>query len=195
MRSSGPGSGLASALRPSGERHGSVPRTLLKNGRPWARATAVRTLPGPTWDFLLWLVGAALVLARSVAGLAQLARIGRRCRLVTAAPVTALAAQLARELGVQRPVTLLHGMLDGPPAIPMTWGFLRPIVLLPTGFAGWPEERQRAVLLHELAHVKRGDWRASPAPSTGFTRWSGGPPDACGSRASRLATTTSWPPA
>src|SRR5205823_7470003 len=28
------------------------------------------------------------------------------------------------------------------------------------GFAGWPEHRQRAVLLHELAHVQRADWLA-----------------------------------
>jgi uncharacterized protein YjbI with pentapeptide repeats len=100
------------------------------------------------------------VLARAMAGLGQLWRIARRCRQMTAAPVLSLAAELARELGVTRPVLLLHGLLDGPPAMPMTWGFRRPIVLLPTGFAGWPEHRQRAVLLHELAHVKRGDWLA-----------------------------------
>jgi uncharacterized protein YjbI with pentapeptide repeats/beta-lactamase regulating signal transducer with metallopeptidase domain len=110
------------------------------------------------WVFLLWLAVGAALLARATAGLAQLCRVGRRCRPVTAAPVLSLAADLARELEVRRPVRLLHGLLDGPPAMPMTWGFRRPTVLLPTGFAGWPEHRQRAILLHELAHVKRGDW-------------------------------------
>src|SRR5205814_7096386 len=103
------------------------------------------TSPLPAGIFWLWLGVGAAILARGVAGLTQLWRIGRRCRLVTAAPVISLTAELARDLGVKRPVLLLHGLLNGPPVMPMTWGFLRPIVLVPAGFAGWPEHRQRAV--------------------------------------------------
>ena len=39
----------------------------------------------------------------------------------------------------------------------MTFDLLRPAVLLPSDSAGWPDSRRRAVLLHELAHVRRGD--------------------------------------
>jgi hypothetical protein len=42
-------------------------------------------------------------------------------------------------------------------AVPMTWGISRKTVLLPEQAAGWEEKRLRLVLLHELAHIARGD--------------------------------------
>jgi beta-lactamase regulating signal transducer with metallopeptidase domain len=41
---------------------------------------------------------------------------------------------------------------------PMVVGAVSPVVLLPEGFAGQPNDEVRAALLHELAHVKRRDY-------------------------------------
>ncbi|MGZ5441719.1 MAG: TPR end-of-group domain-containing protein [Thermoanaerobaculia bacterium] len=42
-------------------------------------------------------------------------------------------------------------------AVPIVWGFFRPVLLLPPDVVTWPAERLRVVLLHELAHLKRWD--------------------------------------
>jgi TonB family protein len=53
------------------------------------------------------------------------------------------------------PVTLLQ---SGHPALLVTWGFVRPKIILPASAAEWPDDRMRIVLWHELAHIRRGDW-------------------------------------
>jgi len=43
-------------------------------------------------------------------------------------------------------------------ANPCTWGFIRPVLLLPVSGASWTEAERRFALLHELAHIRRHDW-------------------------------------
>jgi hypothetical protein len=46
---------------------------------------------------------------------------------------------------------------DEHPVVPITWGFRRPVVLLPRSAEYWKESRVAAVLLHELGHIRRFD--------------------------------------
>jgi len=62
--------------------------------------------------------------------------------------------QLRSQLGIMRRV---HLRLSPDPAMPITWGWANPRILLPADAASWSEERRRLVLLHELAHVSRFD--------------------------------------
>ena len=100
----------------------------------------------------LWIVGVALVLARFAFGTVRIWWISRHAYHDVS--WAALAHQLATTIGVDRRVTFLGGSDD---AMPMAWGLWHPHVLLPGEADDWPETRQRVVLLHELAHIKRRD--------------------------------------
>lgn len=73
----------------------------------------------------------------------------------TDSPVVRLAEQLAQHLGIHRPVCVLESSWA---SMPLTWGVLRPIILLPEEASEWPLDRLRVVLLHELGHVRRWDY-------------------------------------
>jgi len=100
---------------------------------------------------LIYAAGAALGLLQILAALANLRRLRRKSRPF---PDAAVARELAAALGIDHPVEILEAPRG---SMPMTCGILRPAVLMPAGAAEWGPERVRVVLLHELAHVRRGD--------------------------------------
>lgn len=102
---------------------------------------------------LVWLVGAVFVLARLVLGLTMVRVMCRRARLITGAAWLPQARAIAGDLGL-RGVRFVRGR---PASMPMACGVVRPLILMPNDADGWPEDRLRVVLLHELAHVKRRD--------------------------------------
>jgi bla regulator protein blaR1 len=66
------------------------------------------------------------------------------------------AAGLSARIGLERRWKLKVSSTPEPHAA-MTWGVLHPIILLPKESAAWNSDRLEAVLLHELAHVRRYD--------------------------------------
>lgn len=60
-----------------------------------------------------------------------------------------------RQFGVRRRV---HLAAADDIAVPVTWGLLRPVVLVPSSVEEWSPETRRMVVLHELAHVGMVDW-------------------------------------
>lgn len=106
------------------------------------------------WLVLGWLAGSLLVLGHTLLGYLSLWSLRRRCAHVSEGALCDLLNRLCREFGVRRPVELLSSPQR---TMPMTWGVLRPRLLLPEQAAQWPADQQKAVLLHELGHVKRWD--------------------------------------
>jgi beta-lactamase regulating signal transducer with metallopeptidase domain len=112
--------------------------------------------PRPLKDYLLiaWAIGAALVMARYIVGTLIMMRIALKGTRIEDGEWLTLAQRTARELGITRPVTMIWGDRV---AVPITWGVLYPMILLPTSAHDWPADRRRFVLVHEMAHVKRFD--------------------------------------
>ena len=63
---------------------------------------------------------------------------------------------LARQLAISRPVRLLESARV---TVPVTMGYLRPVILLPAGLlTGLPPAHLETILVHELAHIARRDY-------------------------------------
>jgi TonB family protein len=102
------------------------------------------------WAMLLWATGSAISSAQMLAGWAAVARLRRAARPMPVGELTAL----AEGLGVRDDVEV-RGTPRG--SMPITYGFRRAVIFLPAELAEWSPERRRMILLHELAHVLRGD--------------------------------------
>ena len=89
---------------------------------------------GRIWIVWLWMVGVALLAARTAWAQVVLWRIWR-----SASPLTARIRKSDR-------ITT-----------PFSFGLLRPAVLVPAEWEAWSAERRRVVLAHEWAHVERRD--------------------------------------
>jgi TonB family protein len=87
-----------------------------------------------SWMTIVWLAGLVLVLARLAAGLVAVARVTQH----------ATARDGARYSSAIN--------------TPMTWGVLRPVVLLPAYTMDWTESRRSPLVRHEQAHIDRHDW-------------------------------------
>lgn len=121
---------------------------------PAQQQPAGRTPWSPDFRFLIplvWAAGTALALAHMAAAWIVMWRVRR-----TAPPLadSALFPALARVLGIRHTVALLEVPRGG---MPLSFGVLHPAVFLPADAHEWSEDRRRVVMLHELAHIRRGD--------------------------------------
>jgi TonB family protein len=131
----------ASAGAPSGQ---ASPAGLpVSRTAPWRPAWRTALVP-------LWAAGAIVGLSQMLLGYIVAWRVRRTgCQWHGDSAVV-----LASTLGISRAVPVVE---TPPGSMPMTFGLRRATILMPANAATWSEEKRRMVLLHELAHVRRGD--------------------------------------
>jgi beta-lactamase regulating signal transducer with metallopeptidase domain len=103
---------------------------------------------------IVWVGGVIVSLGLLAAGIVRLAAFRARARPVPP-EWSHQARAIASSYGIRRPVALFETEHE---ALLVTWGAIRPEVMLPPASAQWSPERIRIVLAHELAHIRRGDW-------------------------------------
>ena len=115
---------------------------LLETGAPW--------LAG------LWLVGVALLILRLSGQALYVHRFRAHHQVPADAHWQARACTLAARLGVRRNCQLVQSERV---ESPLTFGVLRPLIVLPTSaITGMPAVELETLLAHELAHVRRHDY-------------------------------------
>ena len=110
-----------------------------------------------TWKGMIVVAIAAVALAmllQMMAGMAGVWFVARRAEELEDDAILVQLDEARGQLGLSLDVRLLR---TSRVAVPVLWGVVRPMLLLPADVAAWPAERLRVVLLHELAHLKRMD--------------------------------------
>lgn len=115
---------------------------------PWEQA-----IP---WIVIAWFTGAAAFSVRLAGGWFSATRL----RAAGACPAPPnwqrTLGRLSARMRVTRAVRLLVSTLVDTPTVV---GWLRPVILIPAGLlAGLPPDQVEALLLHELAHIRRHDF-------------------------------------
>ncbi|MGH9631470.1 MAG: TonB family protein, partial [Bryobacteraceae bacterium] len=103
---------------------------------------------------LAWMIVCAGALVRALwlaLGFWRLRRYVRRSR--AAESLAGAVAAIEKRLGARATVRLSDEI-----PVPVTFGVLKPAVLLPARFLEMPPAAQEAILCHELLHVRRRDW-------------------------------------
>lgn len=141
-------SAVAAVHLPRGFKGGiSLPRAMRGNSGSAALAP---------WLAPAWIAGVILFYARFAAGYLFVRRL--RTRGVCDAPFEWKAnfARLCAALKITATVQLLESCFAHTPIVV---GHLRPVILMPVGLlAGLPVGQVEALLLHELAHIRRRDY-------------------------------------
>ncbi len=122
-------------------------------------------LPWPSILLAVWLCGTAAVAVSTAWAFNAAARLRRSARPLD----DPAAARLAQSIGLRAPVDIRE-MASG--QVPFTFGLLRPVILMPACARDWDSSRREAVLLHEMAHIQRGDgWVLMAARAAAALYW------------------------
>ncbi len=103
----------------------------------------------------IFLATAAIGILRLIIAWFAVRQLDGKSTRIADSRLTELAATISRDLSLSTPLVLKESPELQTAA---TFGWRRPVILLPEAWRDWPEEELRAVLAHEMAHIRSGDF-------------------------------------
>lgn len=104
----------------------------------------------------IWLLGACFFAFRWLGGLTFTFRLKTSGTRITDPQWQEKVQTWRREMGIRRPVQILESLRT---EVPLILGHLKPLILLPLGtINSLAPEQVEAIVLHELAHIRRYDF-------------------------------------
>jgi beta-lactamase regulating signal transducer with metallopeptidase domain len=104
---------------------------------------------------VLWVTGLAFLFIRIGLGLYGTIRLKQEGQEIQDSLWRRLLSRFLDVISLRKKIQLLS---HEKAIVPLTWGILKPVVMMPAASRNWSENQRSAALYHELSHVKRGDY-------------------------------------
>jgi beta-lactamase regulating signal transducer with metallopeptidase domain len=153
------------AARPGLQRSAPAGRlAAARDSEPLARRASFQARGGSanpwfSWLALAWVIGAAVMLGRAGFGVIEAEKLHRTTRLLEDPHLLEFIGETRRKLGIrQRLQAVVTEKLRSPAVV----GIFVPTLILPLSLlTSMPLEQLQLLVLHELAHIRRGDYVAN----------------------------------
>jgi beta-lactamase regulating signal transducer with metallopeptidase domain len=123
-------------------------------GTPSGEPSALRSMSGLSILLLIWVTVLAVIAGSLGYAALTVRRIVKRARPLDSQDWLTPLFEVSDRLSLEQPPRLLR---SEDAKMPFACGFFTATIVLPAECDGWSLDRRRAVLLHELAHVRRHD--------------------------------------
>ncbi len=103
----------------------------------------------------IWSVGLMALLSRIFFGLYGAHRLTRQGKEISDSRWRQVLNHFLEAISIKRKISLFsHKNVN----IPLTWGVIKPVVILPAESRNWTQDQRSSALFHELSHIKRCDF-------------------------------------
>ena len=104
------------------------------------------------WVVAVWAIGGIVAVAGLLAGTIGMWRLVGEARPAKSSAWKSVQSLLRAMAGHRAALRESDAI-----RVPVTWGVVKPVVLMPQWARDWPEQKKRIALLHEVAHLRRLD--------------------------------------
>ncbi len=106
-------------------------------------------------SLMVWICGSMLLFIRIVLGIHGTKRLTREGQDIQDSLWRRLLYRFLEAVSLRRKISLLS---HAKTMVPLTWGVVKPVVMMPAESKNWSENQRSSALYHELSHIKRGDY-------------------------------------